>query len=175
MNYADIKKVDVANGPGVRVSLFVSGCTHHCPGCFNEQTWDFNYGQPYTEQTQTNILDMLNNNYIQGLTILGGEPMEPQNQPQVYDLVKAVRKRFPEKDIWIYSGYTFEELQNPEARCYTPNTKDILCLIDVLVDGRFVLAEKDVTLAFRGSRNQRVLDVKASLEKSAPCWVEGYR
>lgn len=175
MNYGQIYDCDVANGPGMRVSLFVSGCTHHCPGCFNAQTWDFDYGQPYTEQTQTDILNMLDVPYIQGLTILGGEPMEPQNQPQVYDLVKAVRQRFPGKDIWIYSGYTFEELQNPEARCYTANTKDILCSIDVLVDGRFILAEKDVTLAFRGSRNQRVLDVKASLEKNEPCWVERYQ
>ena len=125
MNYGLIYNCDTANGPGLRVSLFVSGCTHHCPGCFNAQTWDFDYGQPYTEQIQTDILDMLDNSYIQGLTILGGEPMEPQNQPAVYGLVKAVRERLPEKDVWIYSGYTFEELQNPEARCYTANTHDI--------------------------------------------------
>ncbi len=175
MNYGLIYNCDTANGPGLRVSLFVSGCTHHCPGCFNAQTWDFNFGQPYTEQIQTDILDMLDNSYIQGLTILGGEPMEPQNQPAVYGLVKAVRERLPEKDVWIYSGYTFEELQNPEARCYTANTHDILSLIDVLVDGRFVMAEKDVTLTFRGSRNQRILDAKASLKASKPCWVEHYR
>ena len=175
MNYGLIYNCDTANGPGLRVSLFVSGCTHHCPGCFNEQTWDFNYGQPYTDQTQADILEMLAVPFIQGLTILGGEPMEPQNQPEVLALLQAVRAKCPEKDIWVYSGYTFEELQNPKARCYTTNTKAILNLIDVLVDGRFIMAQKDVTLTFRGSRNQRVLDVKASVAANEPQWMERFK
>lgn len=175
MNYGQIYDCDTANGPGLRVSLFVSGCTHHCPGCFNEQTWDFNYGDPYTTKTQATILMLLDKPYIQGLTILGGEPMEPANQPAVLALLEEVHEKLPEKDVWIYSGYTFEELTNPEARCCTPNTRRILELANILVDGRFVMAEKDVRLTFRGSRNQRVLDMKNSLLSGQPCWMENYR
>jgi len=175
MNYGQIYDCDPGNGPGLRVSLFVSGCTHHCPSCFNEQTWDFSYGEPYTAATQANIIEMLNRPYIQGLTVLGGEPMESVNQKVVWALLKEVREKLPTKDIWIYSGYTFEELLDPKSRCHRPSTKPILELADVLVDGRFVMAKKDVRLTFRGSRNQRVLDLKESLHTGQPCWVERYR
>ncbi len=175
MNYGQIYDCDTANGPGLRVSLFVSGCTHQCPGCFNAQTWDFAYGSPYAKETQASIINLLDRAHIHGLTVLGGEPMEPANQPGVRALLEAVRAACPTKSIWVYSGYTFEELITPGARCFTSDTRSILELADVLVDGRFVMAEKDVTLTFRGSRNQRVLDTKASLVMAAPYWVEEYK
>mgnify|MGYP001030873290 FL=1 len=164
MNYGEIKKVDIANGEGVRVSLFVSGCRNHCKECFNPMTWAFNYGKEYSEETEKEILEALNHDYIEGLTVLGGEPFEPENQKEVLSLVKKVREVFPHKNIWIYSGFTFEELVGKkESRAATPLTKEILKNIDVLVDGRFEIAKKDLMLKFRGSTNQRIIDVKKTL------------
>lgn len=164
MNYGEIKKVDIANGEGVRVSLFVSGCRNHCKECFNPMTWSFNYGKEYSEETEKEILEALNHDYIEGLTVLGGEPFEPENQKEVLSLVKKVREVFPHKNIWIYSGFAFEELVGKkESRAATPLTKEILKNIDVLVDGRFEIAKKDLMLKFRGSTNQRIIDVKKTL------------
>ena len=163
MNYAEIKNCDIANGPGVRVSLFVSGCTHHCPGCFNQVAWDFNYGQPFTQQTIDEILAMLKPGYIKGLTLLGGEPFEPENQPAVVELLRQIKSKYPEKTIWAFSGYLFDRdilpghLGNPEI------TREYLGYLDVLVDGPFVEAKKNLSLRFRGSENQRIIDVPASL------------
>ena len=165
MNYATIKKTDVANGPGIRVSLFVSGCTHACKGCFNSEAWDFNYGTPFTEKTENYILSLLENSYISGLSILGGEPMEIQNQRALLPLLKKVKKNFPQKDIWCYSGYLFDtEIKKGRAHCEV--TDEILKCIDVLVDGRFVEEKKNIMLKFRGSENQRIIDVKKSLENN---------
>jgi anaerobic ribonucleoside-triphosphate reductase activating protein len=147
MNYAGIKKVDIANGPGVRVSLFVSGCRNHCRGCFNPETWDFNYGDPFTKETEDEIIAALRPSWIQGLSILGGEPTEEENEKVLIPFLERVRRELPEKDIWLYSGYTWEMLQSEE----------ILTLVDVLVDGPFLLEQKDAGLAFRGSRNQRII------------------
>lgn len=164
MNYGEIKKVDIANGEGVRVSLFVSGCRNHCKECFNPMTWAFNYGKEYGEETEKEILEALNHDYIEGLTVLGGEPFEPENQEEVLSLVKKVREVFPHKNIWIYSGFNFEELiGKKESRAATPLAKEILKNIDVLVDGRFEIAKKDLMLKFRGSTNQRIIDVKKTL------------
>ena len=153
MNYATIKKTDVANGPGVRVSLFVSGCTHHCKGCFNSEAWDFHYGQAYTEETEQEILQALAPDYIRGLSLLGGEPMEPENRGAVLSLVKKVREQYPQKTIWCYTGYTYEEIQA------NPRLKAVLDYIDVLVDGRFEQALFSPYLEFRGSSNQRILRI----------------
>ena len=164
MYYGEIKKCDIANGEGVRVSLFVSGCTHHCPGCFNQDTWDFSYGQEYTEETEQEILDALSPGYINGLSLLGGEPFEPQNQEVLVKLLKEVRERYPEKNVWCYSGYLFDRELLSESRARCGYTDEMLSMIDVLVDGRFVEAKKDIRLVFRGSSNQRIIDVKKSLE-----------
>lgn len=164
MRYGEIKNCDIANGEGVRVTLFVSGCTHHCKGCFNPDTWDFDYGMPYTTETEENITDMLRPSYINGLTLLGGEPMEPDNQRALLSLVKRVKLLFPEKDIWCYSGYTFEELTG-ESRARCECTDELLSYIDVLVDGEFVEEKKNISLAFRGSENQRIIDLKKTFEK----------
>ncbi|MBS6367116.1 MAG: anaerobic ribonucleoside-triphosphate reductase activating protein [Clostridiales bacterium] len=165
MNYASIKHHDVANGPGIRVSLFVSGCTHHCRGCFNAEAWSFTYGAAFTQQHVDEILEALKPDYIQGLSLLGGEPFEPENQPAVLDLVRQVRAAYPLKNIWAYSGYTFEQLQTLAP--------ELLGQITVLVDGPFVEQQKDLRLAFRGSANQRILDVPASLERGEPVlWKE---
>ena len=160
MNYATIKNCDIANGPGVRVSLFVSGCTHRCPGCFNEVAWDFAYGQPFTEETVQMILNMLRPHYIQGLTLLGGEPFEPQNQPAVVQLLRRVREELPEKSIWAFSGYLFDR---DICSGRLGDTSEYLSYLDVLVDGPFVEAKKNLSLRFRGSENQRLIDVKKSL------------
>lgn len=165
MNYAKVKKTDVANGPGIRVSLFVSGCSHHCKGCFNSETWDFHYGQRYTEETEREILEALKPEYIRGLSLLGGEPWEPENRPEVLALVKKVRAACPNKDIWCYTGYDYErdllrwiDEGNTEAA-------ELLDRIDVLVDGPFIEGKKNLKLAFRGSDNQRLIDVPASLRE----------
>ena len=150
MNYAEIKKVDIANGPGVRVSLFVSGCRNHCKGCFNPETWDFDYGRPFTRATEDEIIKALRPSWIQGLSILGGEPTEEENAAVLIPFLKRVRAALPDKDIWLYSGYTYEALRD----------KEILTLADVLVDGPFLLEQKDAGLAFRGSRNQRIIDLR---------------
>ena len=150
MNYAEIKKVDIANGPGVRVSLFVSGCRNHCKGCFNPETWDFDYGRPFTRATEDEIIEALRPSWIQGLSILGGEPTEEENAAVLIPFLKRVRAALLDKDIWLYSGYTYEALRD----------KEILTLVDVLVDGPFLLELKDAGLAFRGSRNQRIIDLR---------------
>jgi anaerobic ribonucleoside-triphosphate reductase activating protein len=164
MNYGQIYFNDVANGIGCRTAFFVSGCTHHCKGCFNEMTWDFNYGQPYTKEVEDEIVESLKPEYINGLTILGGEPMEIVNQKELLPLIKRIREELPKKTIWIYSGYTWEELTDKSnKRCHCEVTEDILKAIDVLVDGEFIESQKDLMLRFRGSENQRVIDVKESL------------
>ncbi len=159
MNYAAIKNCDIANGPGVRVSLFVSGCTHRCKGCFNEVAWDFAYGEPFTEDTVETILDMLRPPYIRGLTLLGGEPFEPRNQGAVVDLLRRVRQTLPQKSIWAFSGYLFEDICSGRLG----DTREYLSFLDVLVDGPFVEEQKNLSLRFRGSENQRLIDVPASL------------
>ncbi len=164
MNYADIKQYDVANGVGVRVSLFVSGCTHHCKGCFNEVAWDFKYGTPFTEETINTIIEYLKPSYVAGLTILGGEPFEPANQKGLLPLLRKVRETYPEKNIWMFSGYTFDT-DIVGRMCNTlDETKEILSLIDILVDGKFEEDKKSVSLRFRGSANQRIIKVQQSLK-----------
>ena len=160
MYYGTIKKYDIANGPGVRVSLFVSGCRHHCKGCFNAETWDFRYGQLYTEETEKEILAALEPGYIQGFTLLGGEPFEPENQVELVHLLQKVRETYPEEDIWCYSGYLWDRDLAAGGVVHTEVTDEMLSYVDVLVDGEFVEAEKDLTLQFRGSRNQRILELK---------------
>ena len=160
MNYATIKNCDIANGPGVRVSLFVSGCTHRCPGCFNSVAWDFDYGTPFTEETVEQILAMLRPAHIKGLTLLGGEPFEPQNQGAIVELLRRVKKEFPEKSIWAFSGYLFD-MDILSGRL--GDTSEYLSYLDVLVDGPFIEAKKNLSLRFRGSENQRLIDVKKSL------------
>lgn len=160
MNYATIKSYDIANGPGVRVSLFVSGCEHFCKGCFNSEAWDFQYGLEYTPDVNESLFNAITPGYIQGLTLLGGEPMHPRNQHQVLEIVREFRRKFPEKDIWIYSGYIYEDLiDNKIGKC----ALDILAYIDVLVDGKFDEKLKDIGLNFRGSSNQRIIDVPSSI------------
>ena len=169
MHVANIKTCDIANGPGVRTSLFVSGCAHHCPGCFNAVAWDFAYGEPYTERTEQQILDSLEPDFIDGLSLLGGEPMEPENQETVLSLVKRLRTEMPGKTVWCYSGFTLEELTGRiPSRCRAPHTDELLELLDVLVDGKFEEAKKDISLRFRGSSNQRLLDMPASLREGRP-------
>lgn len=163
MNYATIKNCDIANGPGVRVSLFVSGCTHRCPGCFNEVAWDFSYGTPFTQETIDEILDMLRPDHIRGLTLLGGEPFEVQNQPAVVELLRQVKAKYPGKSIWAYSGYLFDRDICTGRLGPKEITEEYLSYLDVLVDGPFIQAQKDLRLRFRGSSNQRLIDVKASL------------
>ena len=160
MNYATIKNCDIANGPGVRVSLFVSGCTHHCPGCFNQVAWDFDYGQPFTQKTIDKILNMLRPSYIRGLTLLGGEPFEPQNQAGVVELLRQVKRELPEKTVWAYSGYLFDR---DILSGRLGDTREYLSYVDVLVDGPFIEEKKNLSLRFRGSENQRIIDVPASL------------
>lgn len=160
MNYANIKNFDIADGPGVRVSLFVSGCRHHCKGCFNAETWDFAFGQPFTEETEKLLLEMLRPDYIQGFTLLGGEPFEPENQQVLVGVLRRIRAAFPKKDIWCYTGYLYDVDLMPGGKVYTEETEEMLSYIDTLVDGEFVEAEKDLTLVFRGSRNQRILDLR---------------
>lgn len=163
MNYGAIKKYDIANGEGVRVSLFVSGCSHHCTNCFNQEAWDFAFGRPFTGETQQEILVALSPEYINGLTLLGGEPFEPENQRVLAGLLRQVKEKYPQKDIWCYTGYLLDRelLQESRARCEV--TDEMLGMIDVLVDGRFVEELKDISLAFKGSSNQRIIDVRRSL------------
>lgn len=160
MHYGEIKNYDVANGVGVRVSIFVSGCTNHCKDCFQKETWDFEYGLPFDIKTEERLMEMLRPDYIEGLTILGGEPFEPENQRVLVAFVKKVKKDLPEKSIWAYSGFTYEELMDENAYCNCEVTEELLSLLDVLVDGRFEEEKKDFSLKFRGSSNQRIIDVK---------------
>lgn len=166
MNYASIKIMDVANGPGIRISLFVSGCTHHCKGCFNEEAWDFNYGQPFTSKEIDYITDYLNNPHIAGLSILGGEPMEPANQKGILPLLKKVKELYPQKSIWLYSGYDFEHDILAKMRDKYPYTNEILSYLDVIVDGKFIEEQKNISLRFKGSNNQRIILVKESLKEN---------
>ena len=164
MNYSGIKTHDVANGIGIRVSLFVSGCTHHCKGCFNPETWDFCYGEPFTEKEEEKIIEALAPSFIKGFSLLGGEPFEPQNQKALLPLLEKIKKAYPEKDIWCYTGYTMDEELLKKSRARTELTDKMLAFIDVLVDGEFVEDEKDLNIRFRGSRNQRIIDVKETLK-----------
>lgn len=173
MNYATIKWADVANGPGVRVSLFVSGCTHRCPGCFNPEAQDFAYGQPFTKAEEDKILAALSPAHIKGLSLLGGEPLEPDNQRALLPFLRRVKEAYPHKEIWCYSGYLLDEELWKDSRARCESTDQLLSLLDVLVDGPFVEAKKDLNLRFRGSSNQRVLNVPASLAAHAPVSWDG--
>ena len=172
MNYGEIKKTDIGNGEGVRVSLFVSGCTHHCQGCFNRETWDFSYGKPFTEETQQEIVRLLNADYIFGLSILGGEPFEPENQRALLPLLRQVKERYPGKNIWCYTGYLFDRELLKESRARCEVTDEILSLTDVLVDGDFIQEQRNISLRFRGSENQRIIDVPKSLKEGRVCLKE---
>ncbi len=163
MNYGEIKYFDIANGEGVRVSLFVSGCTHHCKNCFNKETWAFDYGEPFTKETEDKIIEELKPSYISGLSLLGGEPFEPSNQEGLLPLLRRVKKELPEKTVWCYTGYLFDSELLSESRARCEFTDEMLSYIDVLVDGRFVQELYSITLQFRGSSNQRIIDVKKSL------------
>lgn len=164
MNYADIKKIDVANGEGVRVSVFVSGCNHHCKGCFNQCAWDFNYGKKFSEKEEQQIIDYMNHDYISGLSLLGGEPLEPRNQEGLLPLVKKVKEKFPNKDIWCYTGFDFEKDVVEKMAKNNETTRELLKYIDIIVDGKFEEDKKDLKLQFRGSSNQKIVDVKKSLQ-----------
>ena len=174
MNYANIKTCDIADGPGVRVSLFVSGCTHHCKNCFNPETWDFAYGDPFTPAVEERLLEECAPSYIAGLTLLGGEPMEPENQRALLPFLRRFKARYPEKTVWCYSGYTYEQLTGEDSRCRCEATDGMLSLIDVLVDGEFVQALYDITLRFRGSSNQRLIDLpKTRAAGEVVLWDDG--
>lgn len=165
MNYADIKQYDVANGLGIRVSLFVSGCRHRCKGCFNEAAWDFHYGKPFTEKTVEAILQYMNKDYVAGLTLLGGEPFEPENQKELLVLLREVKRVYPDKNIWCFTGFDFEKEIMGKMYEIIPETKEMLSFIDILVDGRFVESLKSPGLRFKGSSNQRTIMVQESLKK----------
>lgn len=163
MNYANIKTYSIENGTGVRVSLFVSGCTHHCKDCFNEQAWDFEYGNPFTADTENAVIEALAPDYMAGITLLGGEPMEPVNQRGLLPLLKRIRKELPQKTVWAYTGYVYEDLlEGGRAHCEV--TEELLSLCDILVDGPFIAEKKNISLCFRGSENQRIIDLKATRE-----------
>ena len=163
MNYANIKTYSIENGTGVRVSLFVSGCTHHCKDCFNEQAWDFGYGAPFTEDTENAVIEALAPDYMAGITLLGGEPMEPVNQRGLLPLLKRIRKELPQKTVWAYTGYVYEDLlEGGRAHCEV--TEELLSLCDSLVDGPFIAEKKNISLRFRGSENQRIIDLKTTRE-----------
>ena len=173
MNYGEIKTCDIANGEGVRVSLFVSGCTHHCKNCFNDVAWDFGYGKPFTEETEEMLLKALEPDFVDGLSLLGGEPFEPEHQYVLLSLLQRVRREFPQKTIWAYSGYVYEELSGKEvgtgrARCEV--TDAVLACVDVLVDGEFMKDKKNISLQFRGSENQRLIDLRKTEEAGEIVW-----
>ena len=165
MNYANIKYFDIANGEGIRTSLFVSGCRRHCKGCFNAVTWDFFFGKPFTKEVEDKIIESLKNENVTGLTLLGGDPFEPENQRVLINLLRRFKSECPRKNLWAYSGYTFDEDMIPGGQVYTEVTDEMLSYIDVLVDGRFELSLKDISLRFRGSSNQRIIDVQKSLKE----------
>lgn len=165
MNYGEIKTNDIANGEGVRTSLFVSGCRHHCKNCFNEATWDFSYGKPFTEKTMEEIMDSCNHPWVNGLSLLGGEPFEPENQRVLLPFLIMFRARFPEKTVWCYTGFTLEDIMGKKnSRAFTDISMEMLSNIDILVDGPFVEAKKNISLVFRGSSNQRIIDIKKSFK-----------
>lgn len=172
MKYAAIKKCDVANGPGVRVSVFVSGCNHHCKGCFNEKAWDFNYGEDFTDEIIDKVLNDMNKDYISGLSLLGGEPFEIENQKGLVKLVKRVKEKFPNKTIWCYTGFDYEkDIMNNMYNKFS-ETKELINSIDVLVDGKFELDKRNLNLKFRGSENQRLIDVKKSMKENKIIWTQ---
>ena len=175
MHYGEIKNCDIANGEGVRVSLFVSGCTNHCEHCFQPQTWDFEYGKPFTAETEDYLLSLLKPAHIQGLTLLGGEPFEPANQRVLLPFLRRVREQLPTKNIWAFSGFTYEQLTTDGSYCRCEATDEILSMVDVLVDGRFVEALKDISLRFRGSSNQRLIDMNASRAAGHLCFLPDRR
>ena len=175
MHYGELKKCDIANGIGVRVTLFVSGCTNHCPDCFQPQTWDFHYGKPFTDDTRAEIFAELDKPYINGLTVLGGEPFEPENQRALVPFLRRVRQMYPDKTIWGFSGFTYEELTSDGTHPRCEVTDEMLSLLDVLVDGRFVEELKDLTLRFRGSSNQRLIDLNASRAAGELCFLPDRR
>ena len=158
MNYGAIKKCDIANGVGVRTVLFVSGCTHHCKGCFQPETWNFDYGERYTKETEDEINESLRPDYVDGITLLGGEPFEPENQRELVKLLRRIKKELPQKTVWSFSGYTYEELTG-DSRAVCEVTNEMLSMLDVLVDGEFVEAKRNISLRFRGSENQRLIDM----------------
>ena len=158
MNYGNIKEYDIANGEGVRISLFVSGCRHHCKGCFNAETWDFNFGQPYTKEVEDRIIELMKPMYVQGFSLLGGEPFEPENQRELVKLLRRIKKELPQKTVWSFSGFTYEELTG-DSRAVCEVTNEMLSMLDVLVDGEFVEAKRNISLRFRGSENQRLIDM----------------
>lgn len=167
MNYAELKTTDIANGEGIRVSLFVSGCRRHCPNCFNQIAWDFSYGKPFNEEAETLVLERLSPFYIAGLTLLGGDPFEPENQRALLPFLKRVRTAFPQKNIWCYTGYTYFDGGILEPQANTEITREFISQIDVLVDGKFVEELKDIRLKFRGSSNQRIIDIQRSLKENS--------
>lgn len=174
MNYGNIKFLDIADGPGIRTSLFVSGCNHHCKGCFQPETWDFSFGKEFTSETEQTIIDSLRPAHVNGLTVLGGEPFEPQNQRVLVGFLKRVREIYPDLSIWTYSGFTWEELKGKvPARCRCEVTDEMLSYIDILVDGRFVESKRNLSLMFRGSENQRVLDLRKSEAEGVPVMWSG--
>ena len=173
VNYATIKKMDVANGPGLRVSLFVSGCTHHCKECFNKEAWDFNYGEPFTDLTIATILKYLDNEHIAGLSLLGGEPFEHENQKGLLPLLRKVKELYPNKTIWCYSGYDFEKDLIGKMMDEWEETKEFISYIDILVDGEFMVDKKDLNLRFKGSTNQRIIKVQESLQTNKIVLWEG--
>lgn len=172
MNYATIKTHDVANGPGVRVSLYVSGCNHHCKGCFNPETWDFKYGKEFTQETINTVLDAMNKEYIDGITILGGEPLDPKNQKEVASLIKQVKTKYPNKSIWCFTGFDFEKDVMGKMYKTFDTTREIIDNLDVLVDGEFKQEKKNLSLRFRGSENQRIIDVPKTLGSKQIIWKE---
>lgn len=171
MNYATIKKHDIANGPGVRVSLFVSGCSHHCKGCFNPETWDFNFGKPFTAETEDEILKAMEPDYISGFSLLGGEPFEVENQRSLVSFVKRIKETFPQKSIWCYSGYRFDRDLTNESKVNCECTAELLSYIDIMIDGEFIEEKKNLNIKFRGSENQRIIDVQKSLTDGRVCTV----
>lgn len=177
MHYGAIKYNDIANGEGVRVSLFVSGCTNHCPNCFQRQTWDFEYGESFTKEVEDKIIEGLNKSYVKGLTILGGEPMEAENQRALLPFLKRVRKELPDKTIWLYTGNTYEELMGEVGSHYKAIdiTRELINLVDILVDGRYIEEKKSLGIRFRGSTNQRIIDIKKTNELGRIAIWEGTR
>ena len=172
MKYATIKTHDVANGPGVRVSIYVSGCNHHCKGCFNPETWDFNYGKEFNQETIDTVLDAVGKEYIEGITVLGGEPLDPLNQKGVATLIKQVKEKYPSKSIWCFTGFDFEKDVMGKMYQQFDTTRDIVDNLDVLVDGEFKQEKKNLSLRFRGSENQRIIDVPKTLSENKIIWKE---
>ncbi len=172
MYYGMIKDKDIANGSGVRTTLFVSGCRNHCKGCFQPETWDFSYGKEFTEETEQQIFEMLKPSYIDGLTLLGGDPFEPENQAALLPFIRRVKKMYPEKNIWAFTGYLYENLLSGEGHPCCPETQELLSLIDVLVDGPFVEEKKNLALRFRGSENQRLIDLNKTRKTGEPVLIQ---